>query len=261
MPRFFVFQGKNDSLEHGNNMTHESTGVPALIGIISTIIGISLIIGMVYKDKNAEKQNLDHYGIANAQITNISIGDYRCYTKDACSQCAQGYGFPTCQSMIYNKQVGSCQDTISKCCQQSCFDCTWYDDHETCNFCGIATFYCYERCYCSNLNSNPLCTVIDGTCFNPRIYVQFIVDDGINISTNANIHCGMGNTKCANEFIEGKSVGDNIDVYYEKSNPLIIFIDDLSYKKSAGVIVGFVFGSIFLTIGVVCLGITVLSIL
>ena len=230
------------------------SGVAFCICLLMGAIMVPVFIG---KNKDDKQEHNDQFATANAEITNITRGDHTCYRERNCNKCISGGGYPACGIMITQKQTGTCQSSNPLCCKESCYYCSVLDDDigETCKFCGNKGTFCNDDCYCSEKTANPMCTVIQGTCYTPEISVSFITDDGTSIDTSTKKECDIGQVQCADNFIIGKLEGEYITIHYEKNCPSTIYLDGNtpSHKMKKGVKAGIIFGVIFLVVAFIAL--------
>lgn len=227
--------------------------IASLTTVIFLVAGVILIVEMHKKDESDEDDHYAQFQKTTGYVESVTEGGHGCYAKIGCNKCARGNGLPNCDIMINSNQTGLCQDIHTICCEEFCYRCTSSSRKRryNCNYCGSKGLFCNDRCHCGNVNTNPLCTIINGTCYTPNITVSFTTKKGFDITTSVVKYCGLGDYNCANEHINGIYNGEYINIHYNIANPKAIHLDGApSYSVDAGIIAGYVFGSIFLAIGV-----------
>jgi hypothetical protein len=226
------------------------------VSVISFIVGAILIICMVLQYQKEKTDHDNTYQTTSAKVLNVTRGDYTCYKQVDCNKCAQaGVIDSGCDTLIAEKKTGSCRGGQSQCCQESCYRQVYDKNAGRYNyyFCGPKNILadCYFNCYCSNVNPTPACRVISGQCYNPSIKVSFYDHSGTEIVTSAYKECGINDLKCANNFINGISIGSYIDIEYDIDNPYMVYLGEHpKFKPNAGTVVGIVFGVLFAVAGI-----------
>lgn len=220
--------------------------VTSIVMVVCLFLGIVLVGALTSKYQENKSEHDDKYEYTSAQIVAVEKNPSTCYEETGCSNCQGGGSNPSCASMIASNQTGQCSSSRSRCCREQC----WRRSCSSSGRCSDVMCFSFEfcsRCSCVDVNRNPLCDVISGTCYNPYITVTFSDLFGSQVETSATRHCKIGETSCADDYVKGRVVGDYVPVYYLQNDPRQISLDSQpKYKMSAGTIAGIVIGSIAL---------------
>lgn len=98
--------------------------------IICLALGVGVLMASLNRDKKDEKNHNAQFASAQAQVLDVYRGDYECFAKTGCSDCISGHGLPTCNDLMTQRRIGACQDSSSRCCQESCFRCRYINDDD-----------------------------------------------------------------------------------------------------------------------------------
>lgn len=215
------------------------------------MLGAVLVGVFNAKNQDAKEAHIGSYEYTSGRIIDVQLNPKTCYEQTNCQKCAGGGSNPPCISMIANNQTGKCSSSDQKCCTEQCY-------RRSCSLGRCSDVLCFSfelctRCKCTNINFNPLCDVISGTCYDPYVTVSFSDNTGTQVESSVTRHCKIADgVSCANKFVNNRVVGDYIDVYYLRENSRVISLDTMpKYKMSPGKIAGFVFGALALLTGLI----------
>lgn len=201
----------------------------ALCGfIICSTIGI-VVLSLATDEYIDSKDDYNKYMNTQGVIMQTSHGAYQCFEQTGCNKCLNGSEYDLCETMLQNGITGHCNQNITECCSEKCFNCKG----GTCHQCGRKSPECTDNCYCGDINDSPQCMIISGTCYQASLTVNFMTNFGYRTNVSMVKNCGLNKNGCNRQInncliqpqginckdnpirIEQIKVGDTVGVIYD----------------------------------------------